>query len=323
MAALALSTGCGRRNPSLLASRGDFPSAWASALPDPWTSRLLEDPAAVLAAAGETSGSAALLQLSDGWALTVPRERLAPIGAAGLLQRLEPRAAAVSRLFLPQGEPALAFPWSSSPWILVLRSRPDLMERSAEGWDLLLEPSLAGRLVLPSSPRVSIALVDGDPARLRRLRRQALASDERDGLNLLLAGEAEAAVVPRQRVVPLLRRDPRLQVLLPASGAPLSWNLLLRPAGPHPVPPLEWLGRALAPPLLPKLLAAGWVPPLPRRQLEQALDGFPAPLQQLLLPPAAVLERCPDLPPLSPAERQRLQALWDEAAPASPSGGFS
>ena len=126
MAALALSTGCGRRNPSLLASRGDFPSAWASALPDPWTSRLLEDPAAVLAAAGETSGSAALLQLSDGWALTVPRERLAPIGAAGLLQRLEPRAAAVSRLFLPQGEPALAFPWSSSPWILVLRSRPDV-----------------------------------------------------------------------------------------------------------------------------------------------------------------------------------------------------
>ena len=41
-------------------------------------------------------------------------------------------------------------------------------------------------------------------------------------------------MLPRQRVVGLLRRDPRLQVLLPEHGSPLSWNLLLRPAGPHP-----------------------------------------------------------------------------------------
>ena len=142
-------------------------------------------------------------------------------------------------------------PWSYGPWVLVLRSRPDLARRRAEGWDLLLDPSLAGRLVLPSSPRVAIALVGEDPERLRRLRRGALAYDERNGLNLLITGEAQAAVLPRQRLVRLLRRDPRLQVLLPASGAPLSWNLLLRPPGPHPPPPLEWLGAALEPPLLP------------------------------------------------------------------------
>ncbi|MEA5411613.1 twin-arginine translocation pathway signal, partial [Synechococcus sp. BA-120 BA3] len=168
----------------------------------------------------------------------------------------------------PAAAAPLAFPWSYGPWVLVLRSRPDLARRRAEGWELLLDPSLAGRLVLPSSPRVTIALVGEDPERLRRLRRAALAYDDRDGLSLLLTGEAEAAVLPRQRVVGLLRRDPRLQVLLPESGAPLTWNLLLRPAGPHPEPPLEWLGEALEAPLLPALLAGGWVPPLPRDQLQ-------------------------------------------------------
>jgi hypothetical protein len=164
---------------------------------------------------------------------------------------------------------------------------------------------------------VAIALMGRDAGRLRRLRRAALAYDERDGLSLLLTGEAEAAVLPRQRVVGLLRRDPRLQVLLPDSGAPLSWNLLLRPAGPHPDPPLEWLGAALEPPLLPALLAAGWVPPLPREQLQRALVDFPAATAALLLPPQPVLDRCFSLPPLDPAGRRELQRLWDGASPAA------
>ena len=44
---------------------------------------------------------------------------------------------------------------------------------------------------------------------VQRLRRQALACDEANGLNLLLAGEADAAVLPARRVLPLLR-PPRL-----------------------------------------------------------------------------------------------------------------
>ncbi len=311
--ALTLIAGCGRRSPLLLASRGDLPAAWARRLPEPWHSELLEDPAEVLARA--SSPLTGLLQLSDGWATELPRGGLQSIGTPALLGRLEPMAAPLARLHGPLSGPALAFPWSYGPWVLVLRSRPDLARRRAEGWDLLLDSSLAGRLVLPSSPRVAIALVGEDPERLRRLRRGALAYDERNGLNLLITGEAQAAVLPRQRVVSLLRRDPRLQVLLPESGAPLSWNLLLRPPGPHPPPPLEWLAAALEPPLLPALLAGGWVPPLPRDQLQRALTDFPAATAALLLPPQAVLDRCFSLPPLSAADRQKLQRLWDGATP--------
>ncbi|MCP9858396.1 MULTISPECIES: twin-arginine translocation pathway signal [unclassified Cyanobium] len=312
--ALTLLAGCERQELLLLGSRGDLPAAWVRRLPKPWRSELLEDPAQVLArAAAPLTG---LVQLSDGWAAELRTGDLQPIGTPALIERFAPMAAPLARLHGPPGAGPLAFPWSYGPWVLVLRSRPDLARRRAEGWDLLLDPSLAGRLVLPSSPRVTIALVGEDPERLRRLRRSALAYDERDGLSLLLTGEAEAAVLPRQRVVGLLRRDPRLQVLLPEGGAPLSWNLLLRPAGPHPEPPLEWLGEALEPPLLPALLTGGWVPPLPRDQLQRALAEFPAAIAALLLPPQSVLERCFSLPPLAAAERRRLQQLWDGAAPA-------
>jgi hypothetical protein len=337
---LGLLAGCGRSGPQLVAVRGGLPPAWLKALPKPWRPQLLETPQAVLAAAGRPD--AALLALGDGWAPLLASEALQPFGAERLLADLDPMAAPVSRLFRPQGAPALAFPWAFGPWLLLLRSRPDLARRRAEGWDLLLDPSLRGRVLLPSSPRLVIALglhqlglQPPGPAQasgaataledprlrswLRRLRAQALAFDERDGLNLLLAGDAEAAVLPSHQVLPLLRRDPRLTALLPESGAPLWWQLLLRPTmGPGqvaPPPPLEWLADGLSLPLLDRLLAGGWVPPLPRQRLEPALARWPEPLRELLLPPAPLLERCSSLAPFTAEQRQRWQQLWDATAP--------
>ena len=309
-------TGCAAATPPrLLASLGDLPAAWIARLPGPWRSQLLEGPdqvRTVLLASGPRRP--ALAQLSDGWAATLPRAELQPIGTPALLARLDPAAAQVARLFAADPAPQLAFPWAINPWVLLLRNRPDLVRRRAEGWELLLDPSLAGAVVLPSSPRVVLELVDGDAERLRRLRRQTVAFDDHDGLSLLLNGQAEAAVVPRQRVLPLLRRDPRLAVVLPDQGGPLGWNLLLSPAGAPPAP-IDWLAEALQPPLLPRLLAAGWVPPLPAAELERAVAPFPPELRQLLHPAAAVLARWRSLQPLPPAERLQLQALWDGAAP--------
>ncbi|MFN7228901.1 MAG: twin-arginine translocation pathway signal [Synechococcaceae cyanobacterium] len=314
LAGVSLLAGCQRgEGPTLLAVRGDMPAAWLRRLPDPWRLRSFDGAAALLAAA---PSAGALLALSDGWAATLPQGRLQPLtgAVAALLGRLDPAAAAVSRLHGPAGAPVVAFPWAVTPWLLVLRGRPDLARRGAEGWDLLQDPSLRGRLVLPASPRVVIALAGGDGDRLRRLRRQAIACNDRDALSLLLNGDADAAVVPRQPVLPLLRRDPRLQALL-LPGAPLSWSLLLATAGLGAAPPLAWLEQLLAAPLLPRLLAAGWVPPLPRRRLEPALAAMEPRQRQLLLPPTDLWQSCVSLPPLAPAERQRLQALWDGAAP--------
>jgi putative spermidine/putrescine transport system substrate-binding protein len=311
--------GCRRGDaPLLLAPEGELPLPWLKRLPAPWQRRAVAGPAEVLAslvASGDPAIGPDLLALPDGWASGLSPAQLQPLALPQLLEQLSEAAQPLSRLYRGEGSAALAFPWAFSPWVLALRSQPELAKRAAEGWDLLLDPSLRQKLVLPSSPRVCMALVGGDFERLRALRANALAYDDANALNLLLSGAAVAAVVPLRRLIPLLRRDQRLQVLLPASGAPLSWQLLLRVAGGEP-PPLDWLQAVLEPPLLPRLLAAGWVPPLPRRRLAAALADFPPALAQLLLPAEPLLRRCWSLPPLDLRQSLALQTLWDAAAPS-------
>jgi putative spermidine/putrescine transport system substrate-binding protein len=331
-ALLALPAGLGgcRRLPGaeLLHGPGALPAAWLQQLPRGWRAQVLAEPAALQSRLEADAGEppAALVALGDGWATALPAQRWLPLEAPALLAALTGWAQPVARLFATDGEPAVAFPWSFSPWVLALRSRPALAARAAEGWDLLLDPSLRGKLVLPSSPRVCVELMGRDYERIEALRRQPLAHDDRNALNLLLAGGAEAAVVPLRPLIPLLRRDPRLAVVLPAGGAPLSWQLLLRPAaaaagladGRSEAAAIEpWMAAALEPPLLKTLLLGGWVPPLPRPVLEPLVEPFPDPIASLLLPPEAVLARCWSLAPLTVSERLAMQTVWDAAAPPS------
>lgn len=322
-ALLALPTGlAGCRSstgPDLLLAPGELPSQWLRRLPHGWRSRTLADPAAVLAQLepgedGPKESSVGLVSLGDGWASQEPNSRWQPLEAPTLLARLDKWAQPASRLFRADTSQALAFPWAFSPWVVALRSRPDLAAKRDEGWALLLDPSLRGRLVLPSSPRLCIELMGRDFDRIQALRRQSLAHDDRNGLNLLLSGEADAAVLPLRRLVPLLRRDQRLTVLLPASGSPLSWQLLLRPAASGVPLPADWMASALEPPLLNELLMGGWVPPLPRPQLTASLERMPQEITSLMLPPDGVLQRCWNLPPLSTAQRLAYQTVWDAAA---------
>ncbi|MCP9848271.1 hypothetical protein [Cyanobium sp. Morenito 9A2] len=327
LGAVGLLGGCGDgQAPQLLSSRGQFPAAWLKRLPSPWQSRRLESAAAVLQAAQQPRS--ALVQLGDGWAQTLGPAALQAFEPGAALEGLLPQSEAVSRLFRDGSRVAL--PWAFGTWLLLLRSRPDLAAQPARGWGLLLDPSLKQKLVLPSSPRLVIelalrqlgsssadpaALADPRlPAQLARLRCQALAFDERDGLNLLLSGRAQAAVLPSQVVLPLLRRDLRLSALLPSSGSPLWWNLLLVPAGEHPAPALDWLRECRSRPMLDRLLSGGWVPPLRRERLGASLALWPKEQALLLYPEPAVLERCNSLPPLNGSERQRYQRLWDQAA---------
>ena len=305
--------------PELLLAEADLPAAWLKQLPAPWRTRQVADAAAVQKAVRELGQRPApgLVALSDGWASGLSRQQLQSFEAPRLWARLAAFSAPVARLYAPPAAGQLAFPWAYSPWVIALRSRPDLAARRQEGWQLLLDPSLRGRLVLPSSPRISLEIMGGDFERLERLRAQALAYDDRDGLNLLLSGDAEAAMLPLQRLIPLLRRDQRLAVIWPDSGAPLSWQLLLRPAGtaPSAPPPLEWLGAVLEQPLLEQLLARGLVPPLPQADLAPVARRFPESIAALLLPGDGLLQRCWSLPPLSVPQQLAQQNLWDAAAP--------
>ncbi len=122
-------------------------------------------------------------------------------------------------------------------------------------------------------------------------------------------------MLPASRLIPLLHRDLRLAVLLPATGAPLCWQLLLGPPAceQHRAPGLAG-GRLLEPPLLDRLLAGrlGAAPaagsswsrlvrrcPAPDRQPAAAAAGPAGALLQPAAPRAAGLT---------------LQSRWDAAA---------
>ena len=77
-----------------------------------------------------------LVALADGRASALPLPGWQPFGAPALLARLMAAAQPVARLFQPPTAPPLAFPWAFSPWVLVLRSQPELARRARgpEGW---------------------------------------------------------------------------------------------------------------------------------------------------------------------------------------------
>ena len=293
LAGSGLLAACSGTRQQLVVQEGLLPPAWLRRLPRQWRAEPM-DWRQALPAWPSASGCIAL---TDGWAMAnqpIAEQRWPQSVLAGLMPLAQP--------LLPFGLPV-----GFGPWLLVLRNRRDLLADGGakRGWSLLLDPSLRGQLVLPASPRVveEIASRIGDPkASLARLRQQALGFGDRDALTLLVHGDAQAAVLPSRAVIPQLSRDTRLQALLPDSGAPLWWALLQQRAQGE-VPPVQWLLDPRRSPLLDQLLRAGFTPPLERPLLQAALARQPH--AELLLPEAAVLERCTSLLPLAPEPAPR------------------
>ena len=299
--------------PTLRASPETLPSIWRRDLPGPWRFDALS---------GTTSlespwpSPTDLLALADGWLPEISPERLQAIAADALQLRI----GSLGQRFLnevPLVWQSLLLPVAFSPWVMVIRRDGTTSPALEAGWDALLDPSVEGKLLLPSSPRLLISLAErmGDGDALRRLRAAALSFDDRFGMNWLLQGDARVAVMPLQRCMTALQRDPRLTAVLPQQGAPLHWTLLVRPSQTVEPIPQDWVLKAWNQPLLSRLLAQGWIPPLPRDELVGAEARIPLRLRSLVLPQESVWAQSWMLLPPDAAEAQRLQQLWEASAP--------
>ena len=235
-------------------------------------------------------------------------------------QLLDGKLDAKARAFLaslPSRRSAQVLPVGVSPWVMVLRRREPWLGAARRSWDVLLDPVLQGRIVLPASPRWVMNLadhLDGDDP-LPRLRQQALTLDDRQALNWLLKGEARLVVLPLQRCMSLLRRDPRLTAVLPQAGAPLHWTLLVRPAQTREPLPRAWVEQAWSEPMASSLLRQGWRPPLSQQELEAAGQSIPSRWRQLALPDPEIWSRCWSLPPVTTSEQNLMAQRWTQSAP--------
>jgi hypothetical protein len=159
----------------------------------------------------------------------------------------------------------------------------------------------------------------GGSQSLSTLRRQALTFDDRQASNWLLKGDARVVVLPLNRCIALLRRDPRLRAVLPASGAPLHWTVLLRPEASREPVPQSWVEQGWRDPLRRRLVQLGWRAPItssdPVSGSMADQNALSVRLRPLLFPPAETWSRCWSLPPLPPQGQEDLERLWRDSAP--------
>jgi len=309
---------CGRETekPILCASSETLPNELIRTLPESWLFKPLKSQVEIEANELLLSQKPDLLAIGDGWVLEIQENLLQPIEADDFLPRLSKQA----EDFLSNLGPELSsrvFPIGVSPWVMLFRNGQDLVDRGNQGWDVLLDSELTGQVVLPESPRLVMSIAEriDDLDGLRKLRRQALTFDDRNGLNWVLSGQARVAVLPLFHCFGDLSRDPRLSISLPMSGTPLNWTLLVRPTKNKASLPFKWIEETWEMPLLAKLLARGWIPPLPNVELLKASNYISNKHKSIVLPPDSFWLNSWSLYPMSTFEIDRLNNLWKESTP--------
>ncbi|KGG16521.1 MULTISPECIES: ABC transporter substrate-binding protein [unclassified Prochlorococcus] len=310
-------TGCSFSSgrPTVGLAKGLLPREFLQALPSPWRYELLDDFSENDFHKLTLRKNPDLIVLGDGWLRNFPYEKYQPIQADILYNKLSNQAISFLDSFKPTVSSRL-FPVAVSPWVLIFRGGEELLSRAGESWETLLDPSLRGQVVLPSSSRVIMALAErmGDKDALRRLRSQAKSFDDKNGLNWLLSGRAKVAVLPLQFCLSSLASDPRLTIVFPKEGSPLNWTLLMQSNSSLQSFPLSWIQQTWKMPLLLKLLSRGIMPPVPYSDLSMAIESLPE-RYRLIYQSEEKLSNCWSLKPLTNDEEQLLETRWLNSAP--------
>ncbi len=265
------------------------------------------------------------------WALAVGwLDPLPPSLLGERWQQLDPRWQAAA---LREGQ-VWGVPWR---WgVTAIAYRRDRVSKPIEDWADLWRPDLAGKITLPDHPREVIGLtlkkmgrsyndpLDPEEAELRRelgsLHRQVLAYTSADYLPMLRLADSWVAVGWSQDLYATQASYPELEVVIPASGSAVWWDVWVRPRAAEPLLlPLEkqreleslrakWIDFVLNPEFAPRLVNLSGIPsvlPLDWDQLSWRLrrrpDFHPSTWEQ------AEIWR-----PLSLAEAESYLRLWDQ-----------
>ena len=318
LAVLAGVAGCSRgmSNPTLTATSETLPKELLSALPVPWVFQELNVKTLKESSQILTSSNADLFAIGDGWIPQLEKEFFRPIESPKIYSRLNEHAEQFLESF-GQEISIRVVPIGVSPWVMLFRNGQEFSSRAKAGWDVLLDPELKGKLVLPESPRLVMSIADqiGQADGLRQLRQQALTFDDKNGLNWVLSGRARVAILPLYRCFSSLSRDLRLSVFLPESGAPLHWTFLARPINTKQPFPESWIAQVWSMPLMVKLLARGWIPPINDSELRSAIENVPNSYRQILLSTNAFWDQNWSLPYLPEVEIVRLENIWRQSTP--------
>ncbi len=315
---LSAIVGCGKKpyTPLLASTPQTLPKSIVTALPFGWRFQELEIHSENQPFSKLLEQEIDTLALSDGWLQTVSPDQFKKFEVDGLEQLLSRETKLFLSSFGMNWEKKV-FPLGVSPWVMLFRNGEQWLPRARSGWEVLLDPELKDKVILPQSPRLVISLANHMKIEdsLRRLRSQVRKYDDQNAINWLLHGEERVTVLPLQRCLSIIKRDQRFKVAIPKWGAPLHWTLLVCPLGTSIKFPNEWIEELWRLPSISRLLSGGFFPPLEYSLISTALKAVPKTLHLILPSSYEFWKGSWSLPFLSPIEKQSLKKLWEQSTP--------
>ena len=255
-----------------------------------------------------------LLILNDGWISNLPFGSLKEIGATEVRDDFSKQA----RSFLDglgEDYKNRIFPLAVSPWVILLRNEDSLALQNKNSWEVIFSNALTNQIIFPNSPYllISIAKQIGFVKDFSKLKSQAKSFDDRNALNWVVSGRANAAVLPLSSCVDSLVKDPRLSVLLPRNGSPLNWTVLASP-GLTPEPfPTDWFDLLWGKRYLRRVISKGFLPPTGFSDLGRKNINISKRYQSIFIPEENVWNKCWSLPVLSFEEKKDLAFNWNNS----------
>ena len=137
------------------------------------------------------------------------------------------------------------------------------LSKNKNSWEVIFSSSLTNQIVFPNSPYLLISIAQKIDLvnDFSKIKSQAKSFDDRNALNWVVSGRANAAVLPLSSCVDSLIEDPRLSVLLPQEGSPLNWTVLASPSLSPESFPTDWFNSLWSATYLRRVISKGFLPP--------------------------------------------------------------
>tara|TARA_Y100001968_G_scaffold138877_1_gene127007 strand:- start:227 stop:1228 length:1002 start_codon:yes stop_codon:yes gene_type:complete len=259
-------------------------------------------------------GKTDLLVLNDGWISDLPTDSLKEVKGIDIRDDFGIQ----TNSFLDglgEDYKKKILPLAVSPWVILFRNKESLALENENSWKVIFSSSLANQIVFPNSPHllISIAqridLVDD----FSKIKSQAKSYDDRNALNWVVSGRANAAVLPLSNCVESLIKDPRLSVLLPQEGSPLNWTVIASPSLSTESFPTDWFNSLWGATYLRRLINKGYLPPTSFSDLKRKNINVSQRYQSIFLPEETFWRKCWSLPILSVEKKKYLAMNWNNS----------
>ena len=314
---LLLLSGCSTSQKKL-ALRGvphSFPDEFINSLSSGWEFSPIKDIALKKSPFSSTlQEKTDLLILNDGWISDLPSNSLQEIKADNIRKTFSKQA--ISFLDgLGEDYKKKLLPLAVSPWVILFRNEDSLALENKNSWKVIFSSSLKNQIVFPHSPYLLISIAQKIDLvnDLSKIKSQAKSYDDRNALNWVVSGRANAAVLPLSSCVNALVEDPRLSVLLPQEGSPLNWTVLASPSLSTEPFPTDWFNSLWGATSFRRVISKGYLPPTSFPDLKRKNINVSKRYQSIFLPEESVWNKCWSLPLLSFEDKKDLALNWNNS----------